>query len=329
MTEHRPLVKPKQGSSTPKKQPDADVQLFSPSQVDRPTYLMCQPLSLDTSSPNNAFMLAMTPEELKVHHQLAMSQWLDLYDLVQADGNPVYLLPPRMGLQDQVYVANLAIILCHLPVAECVLAHFKSPPRVGEEEVGRVFFEECGYKVSRPPYTFDGTADLKHLRDNIYIGGYGIRTDERAYDWFEEKFDMKVIRVKMTDQKAYHLDCLVEPLTAECVVACPAIMEDADVKAVEKVCDVIPVSKRLAHAATTNFVRVGAQIVYGTNGALHDHTHDDFKNECDKKAFFEKLLPAYGMKPQAVNISEFEKSGAAVSCCVMSINLASFAVPLV
>ena len=52
------------------------------------------------------------------------------------------------------------------------------------------------YEVHMCPFKWEGEADLKYLYDNVYIGGYGIRSDIKAYEWMEEKFDMKIIKLK-------------------------------------------------------------------------------------------------------------------------------------
>ena len=48
------------------------------------------------------------------------------------------------------------------------------------------FFELMDYQVHMCPFKWEGEADLKYLYDNVYIGGYGIRSDIQAYEWMEE-----------------------------------------------------------------------------------------------------------------------------------------------
>jgi len=326
----KPLVKPKQGTSTPSRKPDPDVQLDNPSQLDIPAFLMNFPFTLDTDSPNNVWMTGMSPEELKVDYQLAYRQWMDLYQQIAGEAL-VYVLPSERDFQDLVYVANIGMVLCHKPKPVAVVANFKSPPRKGEDKIGEKLFKMMGYDVRRPPadITWEGEADTKHVRDNIYVGGYGIRTDPKVYDWFEQEFDMKVIRVKMTDQKLYHFDCNFFPLTAESAMACTALLEPEEKKAIEKVCEIIPVSVKLAHAAITNSIRLGAFVICGSTLSGLTPSHEDWDDECAKVAFLERVLPKYGMEPIMVNMSEFEKSGAAVSCCACHLNRASYSTPLI
>ena len=328
-TAKKPLIRPKQATSKPQVKPDSNVQLDNPSQSDVPAFLMNRPFSWDCDSPNNIWMSKLSKAEMNPDFQLADKQWMELYKLLASQGY-VETLPahPEKDFQDLVYVANCGIMLCHLPEPVFVAAKFKSPPRKGEEKIAVDHFKLWDYRIEQAPLHFEGEADLKAIRDNLYIGGYGIRTDVKAYDWFEKGFDMKVVRVKMTDEWCYHFDCNLFPLTADTVIACPAIMDKEDVKAIEKVVEIIPISKKLAHAATTNAVRIGNYVVYGQTLTSLAPKDDDWEDECDKKAFYEKHLPKYGMEPYAVNLSEFEKSGAACSCCCFHINRASYATPL-
>ena len=69
-----------------------------------------------------------------------------------------------------------------------------------------------GYKTEISPYKWEGEADIKYLSDNVYIGGFGIRSDIKTYKWMEENYDMKIIKVKMVDEYMYHLDCSIFPI---------------------------------------------------------------------------------------------------------------------
>jgi N-dimethylarginine dimethylaminohydrolase len=322
-------IRPKQATSKPQEKPDANLQLDNPSQSDVPAFLMNRPFSWDCSSPNNIWMKKLSKEEIKPDFQLADSQWMALYNLIASQGY-VDTLPAHASadLQDLVYVANIGIMLCHLPKPVFVAANFKSPPRKGEEKIAIDHMKLWDYRIEMPKTYFEGFADLKPLRDNLYVGGHGIRTAIETLSWFERTFQMKVVKVKMTDEWCYHMDCLIFPLTAETVIACPSIMEKEDVKELEKVVEIIPVSKKLAHAATTNAIRIGQYIVYGQTLTNLTPKDDDWADECDKKAFFEKQLPKYGFEPFAVWLGEFEKSGAAASCMAMPMNYASYATPI-
>ena len=192
-TAKKPLIRPKQAESEPQKRPDPNVQLDNPSQLNIPAFLMNFPFSLDCDSPNNQWMVGKSKAELAIDYQLAYRQFMDLYQQIAGEAL-VYVLPskPTADLQDLVYTANIGACLCHMPKPVFVAANFKSPPRKGEEKIGIRFFRDMDYRIEQPPkgLTWEGLADMKPLRSekNVawYLGGYGQRTNEKVYDWFEE-----------------------------------------------------------------------------------------------------------------------------------------------
>ena len=325
----KPLLKPVQGTSKPTNKVAPDVQLANPSLWDTPAYCMCAPHTFETDDPNNVWMQSLPESKREIDYDIARQQWLSLYNYLAGDAY-VQLVPNHQKYQDIVFCANLGITLCHLPEPVVVVSNYKSPPRKGEEDVGRVLFEEMGYRVTRPPFTWEGEAELKHVVDNKYVGGFGFRTDPKVYDWFEDRYDMKVVRVEMTDEKLYHWDCEFFPLTTKTALACTSIMTDQEVRAIEKVCDIIPVSKELAHGAITNCVRMGQFILcMGNNPVTMKLSDPEREIEIKKRAFFERVLPKLGMEPVFFALNEYEKGGAALSCLVMHLNRASYSVPLV
>ena len=176
-------------------------------EIDDPIFLMNIPYSYSTAIANNAWMEELDDTKRAVDIDKAMTQFLDLYHFIAGDA-VVYILPTPLNcdLQDIVFTANLGAVLEHVPDREVViLSKMATGPRQGEPAVGRKFFESLGFEVFDAPFNFEGEAELKYLRDNIYLGGYGARTDVRVYDWMEDKFDMKIIRLEETDRYCYHL----------------------------------------------------------------------------------------------------------------------------
>ena len=174
---------------------------INPTRLDKAAYLLNVPFSLTAEVANNAWMDEMPTEARHIDFERAMNQFLQLYHYMAGDAL-VYLLPtPRAtGLQDLVYCANMGVILEHLQGQNSViLSNFKTEVRRPETDVGKHFFASMGYEVNYPPFHFEGDAELKHLHDNIYAGGYGIRSDKRVYDWLEKEFDMRIIRLEETD----------------------------------------------------------------------------------------------------------------------------------
>ena len=178
----------------------------TPSQLPMQSFVMNFPFTFSTNNPNNIWMNEMSEDELQINRPKAYKQFMDLYNFM-AGQSLVHLLPSEGNFQDQVYVANLGIQLPHIKDENhIVLSNYTSEPRQGEEFVGKKFFDQMGYQSERSPFKWEGEADLKYLYDNVYIGGYGMRSDIKTYEWMESKYDMKIIKVEMLDEYMYHLD---------------------------------------------------------------------------------------------------------------------------
>ncbi len=300
----------------------------TPSQLHIQSYLMNFPHTLSTEVPNNAWMQEMKPEDLIVNKSRAYRQWFDLYSFM-AGSSIVYLLPSEGNFQDLTYVANIGIQLPHIKDENViVLSNFTSPPRIGEEEVGRKFFNSMGYRTIKSPYKFEGEADLKYLRDNIYIGGHGIRTELGTYEWMEKEFDMKIIDLEMVDDYLYHLDCTVFPLTTDCVMVCTEMYEKDEIEYLEKYAEVIDVSLDDAMGGICNSVRMDNLILCSSNISEMKAHDKDFRYEKDKLNNLEKICAEQGAEPIIFNLSEFLKSGAMTSCLCMNLNRCDHLTPI-
>ena len=299
---------------------------LNPTSLERPAYLLNVPFSLQVDTPNNVWMEELRSDERHVDIKKAVNQFMQLYNFLAAE-SVVYLLPtPRLqGLQDLVYTANLGIVLDHLPDHNTViLSNYSSEIRIPETEVGEFFFKEMGYKTVIPPYHFEGEAELKHLYGNVYIGGYGIRSDKRAYEWMEEQFDMRVIKLKETDPYLYHLDCTIFPVTHEEVMVCTKMYTPEEIKAIEAVSNIIDVGEDEAFFGICNSVRMGNILLNASN--IHEMKRSDeyYAGERQKNRMLEDISVRYGFETAFFNLSEFMKSGALLSCMVMHLNRHSY-----
>src|SRR5262245_65815834 len=215
----------------------------NPTQLTRPSYLLNFPFSYATGVANNPWMEDLSSDRRQPDFRRAAVQFLEIYRYMAAAGALVYVLPTPRGadLQDLMYTANLGIVLEHLPHQNTVvISNFASPPRRGETPVGVNFFQSMGYEIHVPPAKFEGEAELKHLHNNVYVGGYGIRSETETYDWMERNFDMRIVRLRLTDPYIYHLDCLVFPITSENTLVCTELFEQEEIAALEKGTNVIP-----------------------------------------------------------------------------------------
>ncbi|MEN8303805.1 MAG: arginine deiminase-related protein [Campylobacterota bacterium] len=304
---------------------------MNPTTLERPAYLLNVPFSLQAQTANNVWMQELRPDERHIDIKKAVDQFLQLYNFMAAE-SVVYLLPtPRLqGLQDLVYTANLGIVVDHLSDHNSViLSNFSSKVRIPETSVGEHFFNDMGYDAIVSPYHFEGEAELKHLYDNVYIGGYGIRSDKRAYEWMEEQFDMKIIKLEEKDQYLYHLDCTVFPLTKEDTMISTSMYSKEEIKSLEAVTNIIDIPQNDAFSGICNSVRMGNTILNASN--IHEMKRGDeyYESERKKNRTLEDIAVQYGFEVAFFNMSEFLKSGALLSCMVMHLNRKSYDIKLI
>lgn len=291
------------------------------------SFLLCPPYNLSTDDPNNQWIKDLKPADRKIDIKKATRQWMDFYNFL-ASSSIVYLLPPVPGLQDQTYVANLGIQLPHRKTHDVIISNFTSPPRVNEAYEGIDFFKKMGYNVHHCPHKFEGEADLKYLKDNVYIGGYGIRTQKETFDWMEKEFDMKIIKVEMTNEYLYHFDCMFFPVNINNVVACTEIMKPSEIKEIEKYATIHSVEEKICESGITNSV-----VTYGT-WCSHSNidklkvADEDYKYEREKVDKLNEIADMCGLESVYFDISEFTKSGALMSCLVMHLSYEDFKYPL-
>src|SRR5829696_5279608 len=215
----------------------------TPSELKRSSFVLNFPFSFSTEVANNPWMEDLSEGDRAPDLRRAGTQFLELYRFLASEAL-VYLLPsPRVDdLQDLVFTANLGIALTHLEPAPIVVSNFTTDVRRGEVDVGLPFFEAMGYETRLAPYRFEGEADLKHLHDNVYVGGYGLRSERETYEWMERDFDMEVVKVRERDPYLYHLDCTIFPITREDTLVCTSLFEPEELAELERHTNVIDVS---------------------------------------------------------------------------------------
>ncbi len=292
----------------------------TPSHLQLQSYVMNFPFSLSTADPNNIWMQELNEEELQINRPKAYKQFMDLYNFMSGQ-SLVYLLPSEGNFQDQVYVANLGLQLPHITDAnKILLSNFTSEPRKGEEWVGKHFFQQMGYETHISPHKWEGEADIKYLYDNVYIGGYGIRSDIKTYEWMEEQFDMNIIKVEMVDEYLYHLDCSIFPLNEDKTLVCTELFNPEELAQIENHTEIIDVNIDDALGGMTNSVRMGNMILCASNIAELKKSDELYEGEKHKIESLEKICANEGMEPVIFNLSEYMKSGAMLSCMVMHLN---------
>jgi N-dimethylarginine dimethylaminohydrolase len=289
----------------------------TPSQYPQPVFVMCPPAFVDNKIKNNSTMKDMA--DAVMDRPKFLAQWYNLYNVLAAN-SLTYLLPPKKGLQDQTYV-NCFAYLPHVKNKNViVLSNFTAEGREGEEWVAASLLRELGYEVVKCPFRFEGEPELKYLRDNIYIGGYGFRSDIRAHRWLEETFGCKILYIKETDEVLYHLDCSVLPLNDYNVIMCAELMDRKQLAEVEKYATIHPISKADAYAGAANSLKVEGAIYNSSNLAYLRRTDEEYAEQAHKNDRLQAIADVLGMEIIYFDLSECEASGAKLSCFVSHLN---------
>ena len=292
----------------------------TPSQLPIQSYVMNFPHTFSTDDPNNVWMKEMSDKELAINRPKAYKQFMDLYNFM-AGQSLVHLLPAEGNFQDLIYVANLGLQLPHIKDENHILlSNYTSPPRQGEEYVGEKFFKQMGYNTHISPHKWEGEADIKYLKDNVYIGGYDIRSDIKTYHWMEENFNMKVIKVKMVDEYMYHLDCSIFPLNTRSTMVCTELYDKTELAQISKYTNIIDIDAEDSMYGMANSVRLGNMILCASNISELTRADENYEAEKAKINTLEKICFNEGLEPVFFNLSEYMKSGAMLSCMMMHLN---------
>jgi arginine dihydrolase len=290
-----------------------------------PVLLMNLPLSLSAQIPNNAYMEDLSPDKREICLDRAIAQFLTLYEHVTQQAL-VYLLPSTPGFQDQPYVSNLGAVLPHCQEDTVIISRFRSLPRVGEDRTGAEFFKLMNFTAERPPETlddeplyFEGEADLKHIRGNLYIGAHGMRTSRNALTWAAQRFDMEIVPFLITNPYLYHLDCCFLRMTEEAVLMCTLAADRTCLEAMERRCEIIDVSLAEARAGITNCLLLPGEVLCDSNIAELDREDPKYPLEKAKIERLETICLRFGRNLRVFCMSEFYKSGALLSCLIMHV----------
>jgi len=279
-------------------------------------YIMCPPVYCSNDEKINVYMEKFNEP---INAFKITQQWLEVYKFI-ASQSVVFLLPPPPHVQDAVYVSNQGIFVPNTNIF--VLSNFRTKVRSLEESHMRNFVSNLGFNIVQSPFYFEGEADLKFQRDNIYYSAWGLRTEYKFSRWFAESFDAYVIPIQIKDEHLYHLDCVVNPIDSNNVLCSIPYLSKEEIKAIEKVANIVPIEKEY------DCVMGSCNIVNVNNAAVINQIYRKNEDEFLRIKRLEKLINRCGYPLKTFEFSEFEKSGAAVSCTVLKIKYTNYLLPI-
>ncbi|KTG08781.1 hypothetical protein AUR64_13215 [Haloprofundus marisrubri] len=286
-----------------------------PSRQDHETVLLVSPQYFDVRYHINPYMGG------EVDGTAATEQWETLQEAYEEYASRVLVfdpdevwaslsterktLPPE-GLPDMVFCANHGVAT---PDGDgVVLAAMSNAERVDEPTYFGAWCQENGYRtMSLAPGTrFEGGGDaIWHPGRELLWGGYGIRSDKRAYDEIADRLGVRVVTLELTDENYYHLDVCFAPLDEETVLIQSEAFTDEGLATIHALFETVidaPVDESTGGLACNLHSVDGERVIMSRGNP--------------KTA---ALLEAHGYETTAVCTDEFQKAGGSVRCLTLSL----------
>ncbi|MEK7236935.1 MAG: arginine deiminase-related protein [Nitrospirota bacterium] len=239
-----------------------------------------------------------------VNSDQAVRQWHHLMQVLERDvGVVLERMKPVPGLPDLVFTANAGVVMG----CKAVPSRFRYAERQREEAHFEDWFRSHGYDVFtlEEGLFFEGAGDLLGFPDD-WFGGYGQRSDIRAFPILSEWFTREILPLDLIDSRFYHLDTCFCPLSGGDLLYYPAAFDRYGQAAIaERIAPeqrlAVPENEALKFAC--NAVCVGKQVVLPAG--------------CPRT---EQLLDARGYCPHPVPLDEFMKSGGSAKCLTLALD---------
>jgi N-dimethylarginine dimethylaminohydrolase len=256
--------------------------------------LMCAPTAYGLKYEINPWMHLENRPDLA----LAARQWETLYRVLKEDaGARIELVPQAPDCPDMVFTANAGLVRGQF----VLLSNFRHPQRQGEEPHFRAWFEAHGFKAQTLSIgcKFEGEGDAL-FAGNTLLAGYLKRSDICAHRRMSDVFALPVLSLELTDDRWYHLDTCLFPLTPETVVYYPGAFDPYACQVIRNNFETIEVCEEEALRFACNAVILGQKVVLPSG--------------CPQLT---RTLEARGYTVYSVDLSEFLKAGGAAKCLTL------------
>lgn len=235
----------------------------------------------------------------------ARTQWQSLTKVLEKEiGAKLEFMEPVPGLPDLVFTANAGV----LHGGKAVPSRFRHPERQREEGYFIDWFTKKGYEVINldADIAFEGAGDLLEFPE-FWIGGYRQRSDIGAYDRLSTIFSKKILPVELVDQRFYHLDTCLCPLSGEELLYFPPAFDEY---AQTVIASQIKPNKRFA-------VPPPEAERFACNAVCVDSHHVVLPTGCPETM---KWLTQQGYVPHPVELDEFLKAGGSAKCLTLALD---------
>lgn len=262
--------------------------------------MMCEPAHYGVEYVINPWMAGNIH---RVARETALKQWQGLKERL-SELAEVELVQPVKGLPDMVFTANGGLVIDK----KVVVSRFLYRERQDEREQFQKWFERAGFDVvemaGEAPFEGEGDALLDPSRGLVWVG-YGMRTDLGSHPALAEALDVRVVSLRLADERFYHLDTCLCALERGYLVYYPRAFDADSIIQIEQL---VPEEKRIAiggddaAAFACNMVNLGDYIVMNRASAELN----------------ERLATA-GFTVIETPLDEFMKAGGAAKCLTLKL----------
>ncbi len=260
--------------------------------------LVCPPGHYDVRYAINPWMTPhvgdSTPDALR--------QWERFVELAGCVGDvELIAVEPQPQTPDLVFTANAALMVGNL----AIVSSFRHAERRREQPVYRAALARAGFATTflRQTY-FEGAGDAMFDRARpLLYAGYGWRTERGATLQLQEIVGCRVLPLLLVDERFYHLDTALCPLSSGHVLAYMDAFSPHAQTLLRRAVDpryLIEVSVDDALRFACNAVEIGDALV------MH---------ECSRR--LRERLHAIGYRIFCTDLSEFHKAGGSAKCLTL------------
>jgi len=266
----------------------------SPRVAQKKSVLMCRPEYFTVSYRINPWMFPENPTD----QDLAMSQWLYLYETYQRLGIDVDLIDPIEGLPDMVYAANGGFVLDGIAYG----AKFRHAERAAEGPAYLAHLANRGFDAHEAVEVNEGEGDFLLVGD-VILAAHGFRSEGGSHEELATLFGRPVISLTLINPNYYHLDTALAVLDENTIAYLPSAF-DAESNRVlqQRYPDAIIANEEDAAVLGLNLYSDGKNVVMAEQATA-------LRGDIESRGFV----------THGVNLSELLLGGGGVKCCTLEL----------
>ena len=234
---------------------------------------------------------------------VARRQWEALANILD-DLCDVSTIEPQPGLPDMCFAANGGFVF----EGAFVAANFSVFQRVPEVRHYRDWAVAAGHDVVEigDEIAFEGEGDAlwwPRGEDSLLCAGYGVRSSLESHQALAERLGVRVLSLRLTDPRFYHLDTCLVPLPEGRLIYYPAAFDERSRHLLES----------LACAEQRVEVTADDALAFACNAVRIDRT----LIVSQASAALRRRLERWGFDVVATPLTEFIKAGGAAKCLTL------------